>query len=93
MEDPANFQNKLICLDDAIRLTKTYMEGDKRTPEVPGLGLAQADDSKGEVTLRNDQQTCPVVAMFAMDASVKEDALFEFRVRDYSEPTPLMHCD
>ncbi len=90
--NPADFQNKLMCMEDAVKLATAYMKGTDRTPDVPGIKLAK-DDNQDEVSLRNSDQTCPVVAMFSTDKSVKKRASFEFKVRDYSEPKPLVKCD
>lgn len=88
----ADFNNKLICMEDALNLAQAYMQGNDRTPEVPGIKLVK-DNDEGDVSLKNSDQTCPVVAMFSTDKSVKKKASFEFKVRDFSDPKPLMKCD
>ena len=93
LDSPADFQNKLICMEDAVELAQAYMEGNDRTPEVPPIKLAQDGDNNGRVSLRNADKTCPVVALFSTDKSVKERASFEFKVRDYGDTKPLVKCD
>lgn len=90
--NPADFQNKLICLEDAVQLAQAYMEGNNRTPDVPSIKLVKNDASEGEMSLRNETQTCPVVALFSTDKSLEKRTSLEFRVRDYSAPQPLMSC-
>ncbi|QPG05014.1 hypothetical protein IT774_12785 [Salinimonas marina] len=92
VDNPADFQNKLMCMEDAVTLANAYMKGNDRTPDVPGIKLVK-DDNTEEVSLRNSDQTCPVVAMFSTDKSVKKRASFAFKVRDHSEPKPLMKCN
>ncbi|NMH60283.1 hypothetical protein [Alteromonas ponticola] len=91
MKNPATFSHKLICMDDAIKLADAYMKGDGSFPAVNDQQLAL---KKGEQqdSLRNANQTCPVVAMFATDESVEQSKYFKFRVRDYNDASPLIQC-
>ncbi|MCU7553980.1 hypothetical protein OCL06_05150 [Alteromonas sp. ASW11-19] len=93
LDNPADFKNKLICMEDAVELAQAYMQGDNRSPEVPGIKLAKDESDEGGIALRNEAQTCPVVAMFSTDKSMEQRTSLEFKVRDYSDPQPLMKCD
>lgn len=88
-----NFQSKLVCVDDAIKLAKAYMAGNDRTPDVPSIDMVRDDAGNGDISLTGKNQTCPVVALFATDKSVKQHAAFTFKVQDNDGPKPLAVCN
>ena len=88
-----NFQSKLLCVDDAVKLAKAYMAGSDRTPDVPSVEMIRKDTENRDISLTGKNQNCPVVAMFASDKNVKKHAAFKFKVRDNDDPQPLAVCN